>query len=337
MQKIRYEIDPYNRLVLDAPSAKSDLQKFRQVLDGRFKIGRNNNLSYHIKAPLAWRGCLPNQVTLKGEWSLSDSHELRLTLDKSSRETFGDRITLKGDISDVSDNSITFAVAATSKDGKQSAYNVSLGGSWKADENNRLTFYVKKEGARRDILTFGGVWEVNKNHELIYKYEKASLIKKKRQAHTLTFKGHWDIRDALRLSYALGGATDSTFNFKASAGMFKEGTIRYEIGIGLDACPDPVRRVVTLSGKWNLKKDVGLVFEMGFGNKRRRAIIFGADARITGKDTVSFRLRNAADNKDLGVELKLSHKILKGDGEIFFRALASRPESAVYAGAAWRW
>ena len=52
MQKVRYEIDPHNRLVIDDSGRKSDLTKFRKVIDGRFKTDKFNNLSYHVKAPL---------------------------------------------------------------------------------------------------------------------------------------------------------------------------------------------------------------------------------------------------------------------------------------------
>ena len=190
---------------------------------------------------------------------------------------------------------------------------------------------------RYDILTFNGVWEINKDHQIIYQYEKALLIRKKKRAHTLTFKGYWDIKDALRVSYVLSGSTDSVFDFKAAAGVFKEGYIKYELGIGLANRTEPAAKTITLSGKWNLKEDVGLVFEIEYEDKKTNAIVFGADVKLTGKDTASFRLKKGAENKDIGVDLELSHKILKGDGEAFLRVLAARQESAIYAGAVWRW
>ena len=51
---------------------------------------------------------------------------------------------------------------------------------------------------------------------------------------------------------------------------------------------------------------------------------------------VSFKLKDSVDNKDLGMTLELSQRILDGDGELFLRALASGRELALYAGAAWR-
>ena len=337
MQKVRYELDPHNRLILDESGGESDLTEFRKVIDGRFKTDEFNNLSYHIKAPLSEGENIPNQIALKGEWSLTDDHQLRLTLDKWGRKTFGDQITLQGEILDVNENSLLFAITTTTKENTRSTYVLTLDGSWKADEFNRLSFHIKKEEGRYDILTFNAVWQINKNHQIIYQYEKARLIIKKRQTHTLTFKGYWDIKDALRISYVLSKSTDSAFDFKTNAGIFKEGYIIYELGIGLADRVEPVTKTITLFGKWNLKKDVGLIFEIEYEDKKTKAIVFGADARLTDKDTVSFKLKNDVENKDIGVNLELSHEILKGDGEAFLRVLASGRESAIYAGAAWSW
>ncbi len=337
MQKVRYEIDPHNRLILDGSGTRSGLPKFRRVLDGRFKTDENNNLSYHVNAPVSGEEDIPHQIELKGEWSLTDDHELRLTLNKWGRETFGDQITLQGEILDVNENSLLFAVTTTTKEDTETTYVLNLGGSWKADDNNRLSFHVRKEEGRHDILTFTAAWEINEDHQIIYQYEKTDLIRKKSRTHTLIFKGYWDIKEKVRISYVLSRDTGSVFNFKTSAGVFKEDSIQYELGIGLAGRTKPVARSVALFGRWNLKRDVGLIFEVEYQDNRKRATVFGADARITDRDTVSFRLKNGVDNKEMGVDLELSHEILKGDGETFLRLLKTNRESAIYAGAAWGW
>ncbi|MFH1189358.1 MAG: hypothetical protein V1682_01555 [Candidatus Omnitrophota bacterium] len=337
MQKVRYEIDPYNRLIVSGSGLRSDLRKFRQVIDGKFKLDGDNNLSYHVKSPLSKCDNLPNQIKLSGEWSLTDDHELRLTLDKSARETFGDRITLQGDILDVGKNSLLFAMTTTTKDDTLSTYVLNIGGSWKADENNRLSFHVRRERGGNDILTFTGAWEVGKGNQIIYKYEKAALRRRKRQTHALMFKGYWDIKDRVRISYVLGRDTDSVFDFEAAAGIFKERYIRYEIGIGAANSRRYPERTVRLFGRWNLKRGSGLVFEAEYGNKATKTMAFGADVKLTDKDTVLFKLKNDIENRNIGIDLELSRKIFKGEGEAFLRALASKGESAIYAGAAWRW
>lgn len=311
MQKIRYEIDPYNRLVIDESGRKSRLSKYRKVVDGRFSLDKNNTLSYLIKAPISEGENMPNQLKLKGEWSLTKDHNLRLTLDKQARETFGDSITLQGEILDVAKNSLLFAVTTLKKDGTRSTYVLNLEGLWQADENNRLSFRLRKESGKYDILTFNGVWAVNKNHQIVYEYEKADLMTKNRRSHALIFRGYWDIRKKTRISYVLSGGTDSAFSFEVKAGIFKENYIKYEIGIKLSDKAKEALRTVKLSGRWNFKKGTGLTFSIEYGDRKVRAINLAAAADIS--------------------------KLTKGDGEVFLKALASRKESAVYAGATRRW
>ena len=336
MQKVHYELDLNNRLVLKS-GKKSTLTGFRRVIDGRFKVNKNNELSYRVKSPVSRGHRFPNQFRLRGEWSLTNNHDLRLTLDKESRKTFGDKVTLEGKILDVKANSLLFAITTKTKEGVQKTYVLNLGGAWKTDKYNRLSFHVKREKQRTDILTFKGVWEINKNHEIVYRYEKALLIRKKRKIHTLIFKGHWDIKKRLRISYVLSKDTNSVFDFTARAGILKERYIKYEVGIGLKRKAKPLKRTVTLFGRWKMKKASWLTFEVEYENKKIREIVFRADARLTNKDTVLFRLKNDVENKSIGVSLKLSRKILKGRGEAFVRLLKSKHESALYAGATQRW
>lgn len=336
MERIRYELDPYNRLVL-YKGGGSGLPEFRKVMDGRFSIDKNNVLSYRVKAPLREAEKIPHQIRLKGEWSLTDDHNLRLSLDKQGRETFGDQMTLEGEILDVKANSLLFALTTRSSGAGRSTYVVKLAGSWKADGDNRLTFRVKKGKGAYDELVFNAAWEVGNDHNIVYRYEKSDLVTRKKRVHALAFNGHWDIKRAFRISYVMDARTDSVFDFAAGAGIFREDYIKYEIGVGLADRLKPKGRTVTLSGRWNLKRDAGLVFEIEYADGKARAINFGADAALTGKDTVFFRLKESIGNKDLGVTLELSRRIFRPEGEAFLRALKDRRELAVYAGAAWRW
>ncbi len=336
MEKVRYEIDPHNRLVIKKTGKKAKLPRFRQILDGRFKVADDNTLTYHIKAPIPDDIKAPHQVKLRGRWSLTKNHDLRLTLDKWRRQTFGDQLTLQGDIIEVNKNSLLFALTTRTKEGVQSTYILKLQGSWQADRNNRLTFRVKKRQDKYDILTFDGIWKIGKNYQIIYQYEKAQLARKLKKLHTLIFKGHWDIKDKARISYVIDRDNDSVFDFKTSLGIFKEKYIKYEVGIGLSHKPKPIKRTITLFGTWKIKKTVGLIFEVDYKNRKIHTIAFGAKAKLTSKDNILFKLRNNL-NRDIGAELELTHKILKGDGQAFLRFLKSKRESAVLAGAGWGW
>ena len=335
-EKVRYEVDPHNRLVISDTGKKTKLPRFRQVLTGRFKTDKNNSLTYLIKAPVPRGYGIPHQVRLRGQWALTEDHNLRFTLNKWGRQTLGDKLTLQGTILDVHKNSLLFAVTTRTKEDTQSIYILKLQGVWQADKNNRLMFRIKRGKGQYDNLVFTGAWEINKHHQIIYRYEKGELITKQKRIHTLIFKGYWDIKDKTRISYVINRATDSSFDFKTSVGIFKADYIKYEVGIGVAGKTEPIKRTVTLFGKWKIKKGVGLIFEIEYENKKIHAIIFGAKAKLTAKDRISFRLRNEL-NKDLKGELELSHKILKGNGESFLRFLKSKRETAVLVGAGFRW
>ena len=71
MQKVRYELDPYNRFLTADGTKSSTFRKFRNVLDGRFSLDDNNDLTYHVKAPAGDGQAVPHQLRLKGIWSLT--------------------------------------------------------------------------------------------------------------------------------------------------------------------------------------------------------------------------------------------------------------------------
>ncbi len=337
MVKIKYEVDPHNKLISGRTGRKTGLKRFRKVYDGKFKIGKDNSLIYHIKAPARKDKNIPHQVKFKGKWSLSKNHDLIFSLDKWKKQVTSDKLILKGNIIDVNKNSLLFSITTKTKANERSTYILKLTGSWQADKFNRLTFKAKRERSRYDILTLRGEWELNKNQQLIYQYEKAQLIRKLKKIHTLIFKGHWDIKEKTRISYVLDRNTNSVFNFRSSFGILKDKYIKYTIGLGLSKKARPIKKTVILFGTWKIKRDKGLTFEVKYRGRKVYSMSFGAEARLTKRDSISFKLKNDIDNKDIGVNLKLSRKILKGSGEAFLNLLKKKRESAVFIGVGRRW
>jgi len=195
MTKVRYEVDPHNRLIVAVTGKKSNIPKYRHLADGRFKIGRGNSLTYHIKKSKDFKS--PQQIKFSGNWSLDKRHNLVLTLNRWGNQIAGDKLIIKGKITDVKKNSLLFTVTTKIADNHKQIYILRLSGSCRADKNNRLTFNAEKERGRDDILTLVGIWALNKRGKLIYKY----LDKKK--THTFIFRGRWNITDKFRLSYEL--------------------------------------------------------------------------------------------------------------------------------------
>lgn len=332
MEKLRYEFDPHHRLTVKT----GGMRGIRKVLDGQFKISDHNTLTYHVKSPVPKGIKAPHQVKLKGTWVLTKDHELRLVLDKWRRETFKDQLTLQGEIIDVRKNSLLFAVTTRTKDERLSIYALELCGSWQADAYNRLSFRVDKGRGRYDPLIFEGAWQVNKNYQIIYRYKKEELTQKKKRVHALVFKGYWDIRDKARLSYVLDKDIGSGFDFETSAGLFKKDYIKYELGIRVSRKRQPVKRSITFLGKWKVKRNAGLVFEVERGERKIQSLVFGAQMRLTDKEAVLFNLRNDL-NRGMGVELELSRDIFKKEGQAFLRLLQSKQESAFLIGFGRRW
>ncbi|MDD4910177.1 MAG: hypothetical protein PHR44_05810 [Candidatus Omnitrophica bacterium] len=298
LHKVRYEVDPYNRLIIGETGRKSRVQRFRKVLDGKFKIGPKNSLIYHVKAPDRQGPDAPHQVKLRGDWSLTKEHNLKLTLDNWHRQTLGDELTLQGEIAHVEAHTLLFAVTTRSKD-SVSTNILKLDGSWQANKHNQLTFRVKKEAAKYDTLTLEGVWELDKKHNLIYCYKK----RRGKGKSTLTFRGRWDIKGPYALSYSL--SDDSGFELRADMGRLNRDSIKYEVGVGFK----PVKRTVVLYGKWTVKRETG-------------AITFGLKHGL---------------GKGPEMDLTLSNDIWGADGQAFLKLLKSEKEAAITAGIGRRW
>jgi len=277
----------------------------------------------------------PHQLKLKGNWSLSDNHNLKLTLNNWRRQTLGDELTLKGEIIGAKTNSLLFAVTTRSKD-TLSTNILKLRGRWQADKNNRLTFRAVNVSGKNDCLRFTNLWEINKKHQITYHYDKSYPGKTKKIKKILSFKGFWDITERNKLAYKLDLKGNSRFDFRTGVSVVANNYIKYEVGIGLSDKYRPVKRIITLYGKWKIKKRANLLFEIEYENQKPHAIKFGADVRLTEKDKIEFKLKNKF-GQPLGMEITLSKKLLKGSGTAYLRLLKSAKETALHLGTARQW
>ncbi|MBI5144390.1 MAG: hypothetical protein HZA30_04920 [Candidatus Omnitrophica bacterium] len=326
MVKTRYEVDPHNRLILEKTGVgQLGVPKYRKVLDGVFKTDRDNILTYHVKSPSDPNS--PKQIKLRGSWSLGKDHSLRLTLDKWSGQYAGDKLVIKADLLDARANELSFAVTTKDEQDSSHIYILKLGGQWQADRYNRLVFNVTKEAGASDSITLSGAWQVNKNNEIVYAYTKASLKRREVTTKTVTIKGYWDITEKHRISYVLNKELGSKLDFMVGLGRPAKRGLAFQIGIGII----PKTRALTLYGEWKVEEGLGLLLEITYGNGKVHNIIFGADARLN-KTTVTFRLKDHF-GEALEIEINLSRRILNDQGEAFLRALASRKEFSLIAGA----
>ena len=325
MSKIRYEIDPHNRLVI------TGLNKFRTVLDGEFKVGPSGDLIYHVKKSDALD--VPQQVKLKGTWSLNRDHELVYTLDKWGNQVQGNKLVLKSDLISSSGNEIVFGVETKeAAPERRHSYLLKFSGIWQADKYNRLTFHLEKETGPADVLTLQGTWCVNKQNEIVYSYARTSSASKEKAENNLVLRGRWDITKKNRITYALDHDIGSELNFKVAFQRAEKNFIKYSIGAGYAA----KAKTISLSGAWRWDKNLGLVFEVEYENGRAGEIVFGADARWNGGYSAELKLKNKR-NDPLGIEVVLSKQLFKDQGEAFLKTAASREGFSIVAGAGIRW
>jgi hypothetical protein len=329
-EKLRYEVDPHNRLVCEKTGKESEVPGFRTVLDGEFEIDENNNVTYHVKKSQASE--VPQQVKLRGKWALDNEHNLVLTLDKWGNQIAGNKLTVESELIDAKGDKLSFAVTSKDSENNTHIYIVKLGGIWQADEHNRLMFNVEKEAGVTDRIILRGAWEVNKQNEIMYTYEKSARGKEEKITKIITFKGYWDITGKHRIIYVLNKEIGSEFDFKVSVGKPAARGLEYEIGVGAT----PSKKTITLFGNWKVNKKLGLLFEMPYADGKVHSVILGGWGKLDKNHRLELRLENKT-GEDLGIDVKLSRRILEGQGEAFIRMLRSQREVSIVAGVGFKW
>jgi len=314
-ERIKYEIDPHNRLVRIGSAG------LREVLDGRFKTTNGNQLVYHVKRPVGRD--MPQQIRFKGKWELDLQHRLVLTLNKWYQQIAGNKLTLQTQLLDVRDNEVVFTMTTRNEGGGQTISLLRLGGIWQADPKNRLFFQVEEN---EGVFKLRGEWRINKRHEIEYDFEKTRSGKAKQ---VIAFKGVWEMGDRNRLRYVLNRVIGSGFDFKAELESVLADRIEYSVGIGAD----PQKKTITLFGSWKLDRRLGLAFEVRSADRRVERIAFGAKAKINDDMDVELKLKTT-DGRDLGAELTLSRSML--DTQAYLRLVKEAAGAGVFIGAARR-
>ncbi len=319
-EHIKYEIDPHQRLVLTGGG-------LRQVLDGTFKISKDNELVYHVKRSVAKDE--PQQVRCRGSWALDAGHRLVLSLDKWSRHIAGGKLVLGAEVLSASGHELVFTLNGRDRDGKEKITLLTFGGSWQVDTGNRLNFLVERESGSPDRLRFRGSWAVNRNHELTYRFSGTG-----RSPQSLEFKGSWVVGGRDRLTYCLtyGNSADTSARIDLEASL--EHAFSDRLVFVLGGAVQPRQKKLTFFGKWRFDKTHGFSFELTHKEGCRSRMAFGGYARLKNGVTAEIEL-TVPRGEPLGVAVTLSGKI--GGGEAFLRLLKRSDGSAVFLGYGRRW
>nr|MBU1328118.1 hypothetical protein [Candidatus Omnitrophota bacterium] len=299
MDKVFYEVDPFNRLIIRPADRRSRVKKFRQVAHGRFIVDSGNNLSYEVNKSQGLD--IPQKIGFSGKYSLDKKHKLVFTLNKWNNQCEGNRLTLKAKIIDAKSNEVAFLINSKASESKGLSYIMKLYGSWQADKHNRLTFGIERDRGDADSLVLSGAWEINKNNEMVYRYGKEPKV--------IAFRGSWDISDKHRISYVLDKKINSGFNFKSSLGTMvlkgKEKSLAFDVGIGISKAKKLKRKII-LSGRWKIARDKELILE-------------------------------TADIKKGGVRLKLTKEMFDRQGMAYIESIVKEKERYIGGGVAFKW
>jgi len=230
-----------------------------------------------------------------------------------------------------SDTLVIETIQTISKTKRQKLRLLRLKGTWHANEYNELVFEAKiRRGlaGKPEKYTFKGAWKINKNQQIEYNCGEGPDV--------LTFKGHWDISSSNKLVYMLEGSSTSRFEFKVqleSPTLYpKKGEIRYRIGIGIrQSRISRPNHLLILYGEWKFGRNLGVNFQMDYGQGMVREIEFGALVTF-GRNKVIFALNNEF-GEPLGITLTMTHKFLKTiDAEAFIRFKSRQKEQIVETG-----
>lgn len=332
--KNSYSLDSNNRLLIRRAGSKKAIP-----LNGVFRVTRDNRLTFWLNEPISWRkdNNLPKKITFTGTWRLDDNCDLEFVLDKSRYQNAGEKLGLKGKLIAAEADSIVFAVSTY----KESVSRVSrvqtirLTGLWQADRHNRLSFVVTRK-LLSDTLVFEGGWQVNRNQQITYIYEKTDLKTKTRISEEVVFRGYWQIVTNKKLVYILSRDSGSCFAFRVqleTPNLYpQEGKIKFRLGVGLKKNKPPVPKTICLYGEWKFFRKSGLVFTMEYAAGIIHNLEFGFTVIVSKTNSITVSLLNK-ENEPTGISVTMTHRFLRAkNAEGFIRVKPGGRSRGIDAG-----
>ena len=251
---------------------------------------------------------------VKGRWEITPDHDIQYKKNGDVEE-----IKVSGSLVSAEPGALVIGVTERQTDQKIVTSIYKLTGTWKANPQNQLVFEIAKENGKNNALLFRSKWKINDQHQIVYTYDQVNLKKKKKESQELSFEGYWDISEKNRVTYFLGGDSDSAFRFRGAfqtkSILAKRGEIHYQIGVLVSG--KHKIQTIGLFGKWKLARNLDLSFEIDYEDSKR-SIVFGGEYSLDKESQVILNLRSE-EGKALGVEVILEKDIFDGDGQVFMR------------------
>lgn len=276
---------------------------------------------------------LEGRESVKGRWAFGKHHEVEYRADGGDEE-----VRLKAAIVDVEPGALILSFIENRSLRRTTARILKLTGRWQVNPANQITFEVERQNADYDVLTFRGRWQAGKSQELVYSYRQTALKTKTKVLKTLVFKGYWDLSEENRLTYLIGGDSESSLRFRGALQtksiLAKDGRIRYQAGVELAGC-NRVQEII-LFGKWKVSRQFALSFEMEYGAGQKRAIRFGGEWNLDERNQLRIQLMTTG-GEPIGAELVFTREFMKGEGGLFLRLAKSLEDSRLEAGVRMPW
>ncbi len=270
---------------------------------------------------------------LKGRWVLGPNHELEYR-----SEDFSEELKLKASLVAAEPGGLLVSVTQRQKDQKIVTRLFRLLGQWRANEKNQIQFEIEKEKGHNNVLTFQSGWTIDKRHRVVTRTKAQDLKTKRKTSRTLEFDGFWDLTEKNRLTYFIGGESQSALRFRGAfqthSVLAKRDSLRYQIG--LEVSGKPKTRTLTFFGKWKLSRNFELSFEIAANKGQVRTIRWGAEYHLDRFRQIVVALKNKR-GEPLGVEITFTRDFIKKDGQFFVRLQKSLEESSMEAGLRFRW
>lgn len=311
--KYKYSINNKNQLLIKSKKDKAPLP-----VRGTFSVDKKNRLVFWLNETAGWRRLysMPSKLILEGKWRLTPGYDLELNLNETRSPHRGDRLVFRGEIISCESDALVFEIASQTRRGVNQVRLLKISGSWQADKFNRLVFTVNKKG-EPDLIALEGRWQINKNQQIAYNYEKTALKRKKKIRRSLDIKGFWQINKKNRLTYIFSTGSQSRFDLRAqleSPSLYPaDGLIKYRVGTGVRRETRKAMDILCLYGEWKFSRKGGLNFRMDYGKGRFQDMEFGANAYLNKDNELAFSLANK-EKEPLGIDIIFTRRFLKKSG-----------------------
>lgn len=307
------------------------------TLDGEFELLSDYTLNYIPAHTDPYQGLFnqDHKINIKGFWEIDSNHDLRFKIQESLRERFGRELVFKGEFLKAEAGELDFTYKIRNRDGKLSLRTFRFFGKWDADENNRLKFTLNKSKGSTESLTLNGAWRTGKRHELIYTYRKQVLKTKTKKTKRIVLRGYWNIAGKRKAEYVLEGDSGERIRFRLAYStpiiLANKNEIRFQIGIEVTGRRRSATREIVLFGKWKLKRDLSLSFEVEYRNGEWHSLNFTAKYRLNAQTQIEAAL-TARNGDDLDVSITLTREFAASEGEAYLSLTRSLTGGAVEGG-----